>query len=179
MSVPLLVRAKTIVTCATGAPQSGVTFERLGMHSPGSLLCVDGRVEKIGTPREVEADLAGDVDVLDLPDCIVVPGFMDAHTHPLFAGDREPDFAARQRGDAAPLGMLYTVEQTRKALEDHHTQPAFWKLVRQRLHLMALHGTTTAEVKTGYALHKEGETQLLDLIDAHKDQPDLPRLIST
>ncbi|MDQ6931105.1 MAG: amidohydrolase family protein, partial [Candidatus Eremiobacteraeota bacterium] len=52
-------------------------------------------------------------------------------------------------------------------------------LVRQRLHLMALHGTTTAEVKTGYALHKEGETQLLDLIDAHKDQPDLPRLIST
>ena len=168
-----------VVSCASDLPQNGITFDGLGLHSPGALLCVDGRIAKIGTARDVEAGLDRGVETLDFPDCVIVPGFVDAHTHPLFAGDREPDFAARQRGEKAPLGMLYTVAKTRKALEDPHGQPAFWALVRERLHLIARHGTTTMEVKTGYALHKEGETQLLDLIEAHKDEAGLPRLIST
>ena len=51
-------------------------------------------------------------------DCVVVPGFVDAHAHPLYAGNREPDFAARTRGEPPPLGMRYTIEQTREALLD-------------------------------------------------------------
>lgn len=109
----------------------------------------------------------------------MVPGFVDAHSHPLFAGDREPDFAARLRGEKAPLGMLYTVDQTRRALEDDATIEVLWQRIRERLALMAAHGTTTLEVKTGYALHKEGETQLLSLIAAHKDEAGLPALIAT
>ena len=147
------------------------------------MLCVDGKIAAAGTPADVEAYCAqlgkAAIETLDAQDCVVVPGFVDAHSHPLFAGDREPDFAARLRGEPAPLGMLYTVDQTRRALEDDATIGVFWQRVRERLALMAAHGTTTLEVKTGYALHKEGETQLLALIAEHHDEPGLPALVAT
>ena len=173
------MRAKTLVTCATDGAQQGLTFEKLGVHSPGAMLCIAGRIAKIGAPHEVEAGLDGQVEVCDVGDAVIVPGLVDAHTHPLFAGDREADFCARLRGEPPPLGMLATVAQTRKALEDVHGQDALWERVRGRLRLMARHGTTTMEVKTGYALHKEGEMQLLDWIAAHADETGLPRLIGT
>lgn len=143
------------------------------------MLIADGRVKRIGAPRDVEAGLDRTIETLDFADCVIVPGFVDAHTHPLFAGDREPDFAARQRGEKPPLGMLYTVAQTRRMLEDPQSLRSFWEVIRARLHMVARHGTTTMEVKTGYALYKEGEMQLLDLIAEHKDEAGLPRLIST
>jgi imidazolonepropionase len=116
-------------------------------------------------------------DVLDLRDCVIVPGFVDAHAHPLYAGDREPDFAARIAGEPAPLGMLYTVERTREALLD---PSAFYeKIVLPRLQTMLAHGTTTLETKTGYALHKPGETALLDLIASHRGDPGIPNLVAT
>ena len=123
------------------------------------------------------ADESGTPEVMiaDFPDHILVPGFVDAHAHPLFAGDREPDFAARQRGEKPPLGMLYTVEQTRKALESPHT---FRDAIQERLQIIALHGTTTLETKTGYALHKPGEMELLDLI-AGLQEHTLPHLVPT
>src|SRR5689334_20580997 len=82
-------------------------------------------------------------------------GLLDAHALPLFAGDREPDFAARLRGEKPPLGMLYTIERTRRALLGGN---AFYtEIVRPRLQTILAHGTTTLETKTGYALHKPGE----------------------
>lgn len=174
----MLVRAKTIVTCDGDAPQAGVTFAQLGRIDDAAMLVEDGRVVAVGPRAQIEARVAGtDVDELDLRDCVVVPGFVDAHAHPLFAGDREPDFAARQRGAAAPLGMLYTVEQTRAALLD--AQTFYERTVKPRLQTMLAHGTTTLECKTGYALHKPGEAALLDLIAAHRDDDDVPRLVST
>ncbi len=110
-------------------------------------------------------------------DCVVVPGFVDAHAHPLFAGDREPDFAARIRGEQPSLGMLYTVERTREALLK--PQAFYEETVRPRLQMILAHGTTTLETKTGYALHKPGESALLDLIAEHCDDPDVPRLVAT
>jgi imidazolonepropionase len=136
-----------------------------------------GRIVAIGARSEIERSVSTDIDDLDLRDYVVVPGFVDAHAHPLFAGDREPDFAARQRGEKAPLGMLYTVEQTREALLD--SASFYERTVKPRLQTMLQHGTTTLETKTGYALHKPGETELLDVIAAHRDDSDVPRLIST
>ncbi len=151
------------------------------MFSPGAFTVRDGRVVSIGSPADVEKSLKGaaNVEIVDFEDCVVTPGFIDAHTHPLFAGDREADFAARQRGDSPPLGMLHTVQCTRKALESPEKRQAFWECVHARLHTIALHGTTTLECKTGYALHRQGEIALLDLIEAHKDDAQLPRLIAT
>jgi imidazolonepropionase len=174
----LLVAAKTIVTCDTDAAQCGVGFERLGTIGDGAVLIDGQRILAVGPRAEVESVLGGrDARLLDMGDAVVVPGLVDAHAHPLFAGDREPDFAARLRGEAPPLGMRYTIETTRKALLD---PAAFYaRSVRPRLRLMLAHGTTTLETKTGYALHKPGEAALLDLIAAHRDDRETPRLIAT
>lgn len=166
------------MTCDTGAAQSGAGFDALGRIDDGAILVDGAKIAGVGPRTEVERAARGrDLQELDLRDCVIVPGFVDAHAHPLFAGDREPDFAARQRGEKAPLGMLYTVERTRQALLD---APAFYReIVHPRLRLILAHGTTTLETKTGYALHKPGESALLDLIAAHRDDADVPRLIAT
>jgi imidazolonepropionase len=172
----LTVRALTIVTCDTDAAQSGVDFEKLGTYADGAIVVEDGRIVTVGPAREVLAERTGG-DVLDLGQTVVVPGLIDAHAHPFFSGDRESDFAARIAGAAAPLGMIYTVERTREALLD---PDAFWRDVLQpRLQTILRHGTTTLEVKSGYALHKPGEAALLDLVQRHRDEPATPRLVST
>ena len=177
MSETLFVRARTIVTCDTAAAQGGIDFARLGAIDDGALLVRDGRIAALGREEDVVVHLSAGARELDLRDCVVVPGLVDAHCHPLFAGDREPDFAARLRGEPPPLGMPYTIERTRDALLD---PGAFYHgTVRARLETILAHGTTTLETKTGYALHKPGESELLDLIAAHRDDARVPRLIAT
>lgn len=171
----LVIRAKTIVTNASNVTQNGVTFDALGAVRNGAIAIEDGRVAWTGAIDALPAHYL-QAELHEYPACVAVPGFVDAHAHPLFAGDREPDFAARLRGEKAPLGMLYTVTQTRKALE---RPQEFWRLIDARLKTIAAHGTTTLETKTGYALHKPGEMELLELIAAHRDEPALPRLIAT
>jgi imidazolonepropionase len=171
----LIVRARTIITCDTDAPQCGIDFDALGRIDDAALVIEGGKFNAAGAASVI---LSGASDeVLDLRDCIIVPGFVDAHAHPLFAGDREPDFAARLRDEEPPLGMRYTIERTREALLD----PAsfYENVVRARLHAILAHGTTTLETKTGYALHKPGESALLDLIAEHRDDSDVPRLVAT
>jgi imidazolonepropionase len=174
-----LVRAKTLVTCDTGAAQCGVDFDALGRIDDAALLIEGAKLSAVGKRSEIErsAHDRKDVEELDLGGCVVVPGLVDAHAHPLFAGDREPDFAARQRGQPPQLGMLYTVEQTRRALLD--PQHFYRETIAPRLRMILAHGTTTLETKTGYALHKPGETALLDLIAEHRDDADVPRLVAT
>ncbi len=175
----ILVRAKTVVTCDTGAAQCGIDFDGLGRIDDGALLIEGAGIAAVGNCTQVEqmALDCGDVEELDLGTCVVVPGLVDAHAHPLFAGDREPDFAARQHGRPPPLGMLYTVEQTRRALLD--PERFYREILAPRLRAMLAHGTTTLETKTGYALHKPGESALLDLIAEHRDDADTPRLVAT
>jgi imidazolonepropionase len=180
VSSPVYVRAGTIVTCDTDAAQSGVTFEKLGRIDDAAMLAFSGSVDAIGPRSEVEPLLKRapeDIRILDLSDCVVVPGFVDAHAHPLFAGDREPDFAARARGEEPPLGMQYTIARTREALRDPPTFATH--VVEPRLRAMLAHGTTTLEVKTGYALDCAGEMALLDMIAAFSDRNDIPRLVPT
>jgi imidazolonepropionase len=175
----LVVRAKTVITCDTDAPQAGVDFDCLGRIDAAAIVVEDGVVTEVG-PQDGILSEASDSERsrrVDLRDCVVVPGMVDAHAHPFFAGDREPDFAARLRGEPLPLGMGYTIERTREALLD---PVAFYeRTVAPRLRTMLAHGTTTLESKTGYALHKPGETALLDLIAQHRDDADVPRLVPT
>ena len=166
------------MTCDSDAAQCGVDFERLGSLRDGAILCDGERVAAVGPRADIEARAAGvDARVLDLGDAVVVPGFVDAHAHPLYAGDREPDFAARIRGEKPALGMTYTIERTRDALLD----PASFydRIVGPRLRTILAHGTTTLETKTGYALHKPGEAALLDLIASHRDDAGVPHLVAT
>lgn len=169
------VRAKTIIPNANDVAQNGVTFAALGRIDDGAAVFDAGRVLWCGSTDSLPRQFR-DAELHEFPDCVLVPGLVDAHAHPLFAGDREPDFAARQRGEKAPLGMLYTVTQTRKALEH---PAAFWERLQPRLRTMLAHGTTTLETKTGYALHAPGEMDLLDMLAPHRDSATLPRLVPT
>jgi imidazolonepropionase len=171
----LVVRARTIITNATNVTQHGVTFDALGAIADGAFAIDGGSVAWSGKIDDLPSEYRA-VELHEYRDCVIVPGFVDAHAHPLFAGDREPDFAARLRGDKTPLGMLYTVAQTRKALE---RPQAFWQHVEQRLKTIARHGTTTLETKTGYALHGPGELALLSVIAEHRDDAGIPRLVAT
>ncbi|HEY6485322.1 MAG TPA: amidohydrolase family protein [Candidatus Cybelea sp.] len=178
----LTVCAKTIVTCDTQAAQCGIDFAALGRIDDAAMLIDDGTITAIG-PNSVilskarSAESKDEGRTLDLRDHVIFPGFVDAHAHPLYAGDREPDFAARQRGETPALGMRYTIERTREALLD--TERFYETTVRPRLQTMLRHGTTTLETKTGYALHRPGELALLDLIAAHRNDPGVPRLVAT
>ncbi len=177
MSRALLVRAREIVTCDTTAQQGCVTFDDLGLIADAAILVKDAAIAAVGRDSDVAELAPRDAVEIDARDCVVVPGFVDAHAHPLFAGDREADFSARLRGERPPQGMLSTVRRTRAALEDPR---AFYEdSVRPRLRAMLAHGTTTLETKTGYALTKAGELALLDLIAAHRSDPDVPRLVAT
>jgi imidazolonepropionase len=176
----LIVRARTIVTCDTDAPQCGINFENLGRIDDAVLVIEDGKFVEIVRCRPstpLRTPLRMTTDEIDLRDCVIVPGFVDAHAHPLYAGDREPDFTARLAGKPPPLGMRYTIERTREALLD--PQAFYERTIRPRLRTMLAHGTTTLETKTGYALHKPGESALLDLIAKHRNDGDVPNLIAT
>ncbi|HEY9084824.1 MAG TPA: hypothetical protein VIN40_02645 [Candidatus Tyrphobacter sp.] len=157
--------------------QGGVTFDELGLIRNGAILTEGDRIVALGPEKDIARKVPPDAVELDVRDCVVVPGFIDAHSHPLFAGDREADFDARIRGESPPQGMLHTVRLTREALRD----PAefYEAIVGPRLRMMLAHGTTALEVKTGYALTVDGEMALLDLIAAHRNDPDTPRLVST
>ncbi len=183
----MIVRARTVITCDADAAQCGIDFDALGRIDDAALMIEGGKFSEVGpsssllpsASRPERSRWARDDtnEILDLSDCVVVPGLVDAHAHPLFAGDREPDFTARLRGEPPPLGMLYTVAQTREALLDPVT--FYEETVRPRLRTILAHGTTTLETKTGYALHKPGESALLDLIAQHRNDPDVPNLIAT
>jgi imidazolonepropionase len=178
----LTVCAKTIVTCDTQAAQCGIDFAALGRIDDAAMLIDDGTIAAIG-PKTVilskarSAESKDEGRALDLNDHVIFPGFVDAHAHPLYAGDREPDFAARQRGETPALGMRYTIDRTREALLD--PERFYDTTVRPRLQTMLRHGTTTLETKTGYALHRPGELALLDLMAAHRNDPGVPRLVAT
>jgi len=124
----------------------------LGIVEGAALVCEEGRVVYAG--REASAPRGVDERV-DVGGRCVMPGFVDSHTHLIFAGDRAGEFVARMAGDAyEPRGILATVAATRAARPDRLEDSAN-RLVR----LAAASGTTTIEVKTGYGLDAEHEAE--------------------
>ena len=102
---------------------------------------------------------------LDASGCVVLPGFVDPHTHVIWVGDRAMEFEMRLEGAkyldilAAGGGILSTVKQTRAASVE-----TLMDETRPRLRRMFAHGTTTAEAKTGYGLEAEAELRLLEAL---------------
>jgi imidazolonepropionase len=153
-----------------------VSEDDLGIIRDGMLVVRDGVITDVIADVGLERSSSSipDLPVYDARGCIVMPGLVDAHTHALFAGDRVADFEAMIAGRRPELGIAYTVEQTRRLGHDELVA-----LGRRRLTAMLAHGTTTAEIKTGYALTAAGEAGLLRAIAALDEQPDLPHAIAT
>lgn len=130
---------------------------------------LDGEVVAVGPTAEVLANYpVEDAETaIDATDKTVLPGFVDPHTHALFAGDRSDEFVAKLQGAtyedilANGGGILRTVDAVREASDDELAAT-----LADHLDAMLAHGTTTVEVKTGYGLDTETELRMLSAIDA-------------
>lgn len=138
----------------------------LGIVGDAAVAVVEGRVAWVGPESDLPADHAG-LARIDCEGRAVLPGFTDAHTHLVFAGDRSDEFVRRMRGDryedilAAGGGIHATVEATRDASTEELLDAALVRAGR-----MLAHGTTTVEVKSGYGLATGHEVRLLEVAAA-------------
>ncbi|XP_063889175.1 probable imidazolonepropionase [Scylla paramamosain] len=139
-----------------------------------------GVIRAIGLDREVEAAFPGAKwrEVVDAKGGVVIPGLVDAHTHPVWAGDRVHEFAMKLAGATymevhkAGGGINFTVTHTRGATEDQ-----LLHLLLPRLHRMVRAGTTMAECKSGYGLDVENEMKMLRVLE--RARPLAPLTISS
>ncbi len=147
-----------------------VTVEKdgsLGIYEDAAIAVVDGEVARIGTtgPITREYPPQNATHAVDASGKAVIPGFIDPHTHALFAGDRSDEFEAKLQGKTyseileAGGGILRTVRAVRKASDEE-----LLANLLSHLDTMLAHGTTTVEIKSGYGLDTETELQMLAVI---------------
>ena len=165
----MLLHSASQLLTITGAPQRGRDLGRLGIIPDGAVLIRDGKILAIGTTDDLRQAYPHE-ETLDAGGHVVMPGFVDPHTHLLWVGDRAAEFEMRLEGKtyleilAAGGGILSTVRLTRQA-----SLEMLLDETRPRLQDMLAHGTTTAEAKTGYGLQTETELRMLQallLLDA-------------
>jgi imidazolonepropionase len=157
----MLIHSASQVLTLTESPQRGRALGELGIIENGAVLVRDEKIAAVGTTDELRLAYPGEPP-LDATGCVVMPGFVDPHTHVIWGGDRAAEFEMRLEGShyldilAAGGGILSTVRATRSAsIETLIAQ------TRPRLLRMFATGTTTAEAKTGYGLQTATELRLL------------------
>ena len=158
----LLIRNARILTLGNGTrPRRGKEFADLGIIPAGEVLVADGKIAAVGP----KVDAPADAEIIDALGCVLMPGFVDCHTHACWAGDRLDEWEMKLRG--VPYleilkkggGIHSTVKAVREA-----TQKQLAASLRDRLGLMLREGTTTVEVKSGYGLNTEAEMKMLRAI---------------
>jgi imidazolonepropionase len=162
----LIVNADELVTLSgdNHKPRTGKQMGEIGIIRNGGLAIKDGRILSVGRTPDVTKGFKAE-NVISANGKIVLPGFVDPHTHLVFAGSREDEFQMRVEGASymeilkSGGGILRTVRETRKAnvekLVDYGTET---------LNTMLEHGTTTVEAKSGYGLTAKDELKMLDVI---------------
>jgi imidazolonepropionase len=161
-----VINCSQVVTLAGPArPRVGPEMRELGIVSRGGLFVRDGLIERVGTVAEVEALIDDETTVVDAGGRVLLPGFVDAHTHPVFAGTRMDEFEERSRGAtyqeiaARGGGIQSTVNRTRAASVDELVA-----IGRRYADWFLRSGTTTIEAKSGYGLSLEDELKILRAI---------------
>jgi imidazolonepropionase len=160
----MLIHSATQLLTLAGPPQRGQSLGDLGLISDGAVLVSNGKIVALGASDEL-LQTYPDEDRLDASGKVVMPGFVDPHTHAIWAGDRSAEFELRLQGKSyldilqAGGGILATMRATRAAsIEELVAQ------TRPRLETMFRHGSTTIEVKTGYGLETESELRMLEAL---------------
>ncbi len=157
----MLIHSASQLLTLAGGPQRGNNLGRLGLITNGAVLIRDGMIEAVGQSDDLRAAYPNE-PTLDARGAVVMPGFVDPHTHLVWAGDRAAEFEMRLEGKtymeimAAGGGIVSTVRATRAA------SPAdLLAQTRARAESLFRHGTTTAEAKTGYGLETQAELRQL------------------
>lgn len=166
------------VSPAGSGPLRGEALGELATCAPASVAVSGEEIVAVGRPEDVLRDFppGPECETLDGRGKVAVPGLVDCHTHAAFLGDRAGDFELRARGasyeelHASGEGILSTVSATRRGSEEELTAAT-----RRHLGWMLGHGTTTAEVKSGYGLDYETELKQLRAANgaAKEDLPDV------
>lgn len=163
----MLIRdIRQLITCAGPVPRRGASQRDIIIIQNGAVAARDGRILFAGADRDLPPDLASAAaETIDGSAFSVVPGFVDAHTHAMFAGDRRDELRRRLAGAtyadiaAAGGGIVSTVQATRAASEADLVEAT-----RRRVDEMLACGTTTAEIKSGYGLDADSEIKMLRAI---------------
>jgi imidazolonepropionase len=168
----MLVHSASQLLTLAGGPQRGLDLGRLEIIPDGAVLFQDQKIVAVGSTQELRAAYPNE-PTLDASGRVVMPGFVDPHTHAIWAGDRAAEFEMRLQGKtyleilAAGGGIISTVHATRNGSLEKlmaETRPRLWS--------MFTYGVTTAEVKTGYGLRTAAELRMLQaLLALDKEGP--------
>ena len=148
-------------------PRTGRAMSEPGIVTDGCVAVSEGRIIAVGKTADVEGTLetSSDTRIIDAAGKTVMPGFVDPHTHLIFAGFRENELEMKLEGKSyldilkAGGGILRTVRETRAAGKDALLHDA-----KARLDRMLALGTTTVEAKSGYGLDMETEIKCLEVV---------------
>jgi imidazolonepropionase len=157
-------------TSAKSGPRRGTEPKDLGIIEDAAVLCIGGKITSVGETKDALRDPwlkknRKNLTEIDCRDKVVLPGFVDSHTHPVFVSPRLVDFEKRIEGAsyeeiaAAGGGIRSSLEGVRKA-----SKSALAEKVLAVLHDMQAHGTTTVEAKSGYGLTVASEIKSLEAI---------------
>ena len=157
--------AQLVTLAGPPRPRVGPEMRELAIVPDGAMLIREGRIQAVGSRAGIERVVSADAEIVDAGGRIVLPGFVDAHTHPVFAGTRAAEFEERTEGAtyaeiaARGGGIRSTVRLTRQASE------AELLVAARRYRAWYLRGgTTTVEAKSGYGLSLEAELKILRVV---------------
>ena len=155
-SLAVLNTSQLITLAGPKRPRVGKELGDLAIIERGGMLIQDGVIAVVGRSEEIEQRLPNDAEVVNAQGRAVLPGFVDAHAHPVFGGNRVDEFEMRARGAtyeeiaASGGGIRSTVRRTRAASEDDLLAQS-----QARAKNFLRCGTTTMEAKSGYGLSLE------------------------
>jgi len=162
----LIAGCRQLLTCS-GLPKRKEQLQDIGLIENAWIASRKGRIVFVGQENDFKrgVELVKGGTRIDAGGLVGLPGFVDSHTHLPFAGSREEEFALRIKGYTyqqladAGMGIRTTVRATRQI-----SKTELLALCFKRLDQMLLHGTTTAEAKSGYGLNMEDEIKQLEVI---------------
>jgi imidazolonepropionase len=163
-SVAVLHASQLVTLAGPKRPRIGGEMSDLAIIRDGGMLIRDGKIDIVGSSDAIEKN-ASDGEIIDVAGRVVMPGFVDAHAHPVFVGNRLDDFERRAKGEtyeqiaAAGGGIWSTVNKTRAA-----SKSDLFEQAKKHANWFLRCGTTTVEAKSGYGLTVEDELKILRVI---------------
>jgi imidazolonepropionase len=171
--------ARLVTVASNGKPfKAGAAMRDLGIIDNAAVLCLQGKIAWAGTMHEWDVmktdpsfSLPVDLEEIDASGKVVLPGFVDSHTHAMFAGDRAHEFALRSAGATYQEiaqqggGILSTVSHVRAA-----SKKELKRSTLRFMNQMMKHGTTTVEIKSGYGLTLDAEIKMMEAIHELREE---------
>jgi len=166
MKADLIIKnaAQLLTLAGSELPRTGIEMDNLAIINDGALAIKDGRITEVGKSSDIIEKWTSN-EVIDAYHKVVMPGFIDSHTHPVFCQTRENEFEMRIKGKSyveisqSGGGIRASIRAVRDATEDQ-----LYELSLKRIENLISNGITTLEAKSGYGLDTESEMKMLRVI---------------